>query len=82
MLKLSRLTRGGQRYIFGGELSAGLLPFFLRPLALALVCCHFKFASALCAIPLQPKLPLCAIPYAVQLYKNPWLFVLLTQIIE
>ncbi len=49
-VKKSLITRGGQRYFFGGCAFARILPFFLRPLALDRN--DFKFASALGAIPL------------------------------
>jgi hypothetical protein len=40
-----KITEVGSASFFGGALSAGPLPFFLR--ALALVRCRFKFANAL-----------------------------------
>jgi hypothetical protein len=49
-LKFITKSRGGQRYFFGGCAFAGMLPFFIRPLALDRN--DFKFASALSAIPL------------------------------
>ncbi len=49
-LVVCKITRGGQRYFFGGCAFARMLTFFLRPLALDRN--DFKSASALSAIPL------------------------------
>ncbi len=83
-IRIRRIPKGGQRYIFGCALCAGPLPFFTCASASSLnryhlfPICQSAMRYSSIAEASAMRYP---IPYAVQLFMNHWLFVLTRNIV-